>query len=184
MTIFDKIDSIGGVAPLGTPKFQPLSEEETSALERHLGSRLPTGYREYLARFGASMPNEVVVFRASASRPNDLPHELGYFYGGAAGRDDLARIISIYKGRIPNTVIPIADDGGGNQICLGIDGNERGKVYYWVHDYIGDHDDPCDVEGYLKRHGEAMPPEVRLANLQLVADSFEEFIDRLQVVEE
>jgi hypothetical protein len=75
---------------------------------------------------------------------------------------------------MPDTMIPIADDGGGNQICLGIKGKERGKVYYW------DHHNEWDEQDYLEDYGEPMPPEVKFQNVYLIAKSFEDFIQRLE----
>jgi hypothetical protein len=75
---------------------------------------------------------------------------------------------------MPHTIIPIASDGGGDQICLGVSGSERGQVYYW------DHHNEWDEEDYEEDWGEPMPPEEKFSNLTLVAGSFEEFLSRLE----
>jgi len=80
-------------------------------------------------------------------------------------------------GRMPSTIIPIADDGGGNQICIGIKGGEQGKIYYW------DHNNEWDEEDYLLDHGRPMPPEVKFQNVHLIASSFVDFISRLETLE-
>lgn len=54
------------------------------------------------------------------------------------------------------------DDPFGNAICLGISGNERGKVYFWDHEMEPDD----DWDGRLETAG----------NVQLIADSFTEFV--------
>ena len=71
-------------------------------------------------------------------------------------------------------MIPIADDGGGHQICVGIKGKECGKVYYW------DHHNEWDEQDYLEDYGEPMPSDVKFQNVYLIAESFEDFIRRLQ----
>lgn len=53
--------------------------------------------------------------------------------------------------------IPIADDSGGNQICLGLNKEFYGNIYFWIHD-----EDPGDMK-----------------NMYFLADNFKEFIDKL-----
>jgi hypothetical protein len=71
-------------------------------------------------------------------------------------------------------MIPIAGDGGAGQICLGIKGDDLGKVFYW--DMANE---PLDEETYLEDYGEPMPAEAKRQNVHLVADSFDEFLDQL-----
>ena len=59
--------------------------------------------------------------------------------------------------------IPIADDPGGNAICLGMSGNERGKVYFWDHEMEADEGDEPTFE-----------------NVYLVAESFASFLKSLK----
>lgn len=39
-----------------------------------------------------------------------------------------------YRGRIPDGVLPIADDAGGNQVCLAVAGEFPGSVWFWDHE--------------------------------------------------
>ena len=59
---------------------------------------------------------------------------------------------------MPESLIPLGDDGRGNQICLGVSGDETGKVFYW------DHNNEWDEEDYFADYGEPMPEEVRFQN--------------------
>jgi hypothetical protein len=100
------------------------------------------------------------------------------FYGSKDTINSLAENIEAYKGRMPDMIIPIGDDGMGNQICLGIGGDERGKVYYW------DHENEWDEQQYMEDYGVPMPPEMKFQNVYLVAESFEDFIRGLEKYEE
>jgi len=49
-------------------------------------------------------------------------------FGAAAERhNSLAKKIETFRGRMPETMFPIGHDSG-NQICLGINGKEKGRV--------------------------------------------------------
>jgi hypothetical protein len=165
----------------------PMTEEELSAIEKNLGEILPEDYRELVRAYGAAMFGAETWFRPmrslsiSPSPFKEMPSRVleggafSHFYGSSAGKQSLASHIERYKARMPDTIIPIGDEGGGNQICLGIRGNERGKVYYW------DHENEWCEEGYREHFRRPMPPEVKFQNVYLVAESFEDFITRLEV---
>jgi hypothetical protein len=152
---------LGGLVP-----HEPMTREEVSAIENDLGELLPEDYRDLLQQYGAADFGELVEFRTATGENAPFSH----FYGSSGGSQSLARRIKTYKDRMPDTIIPIGDDGGGNQICLGIKGTERGSVFYW------DHDNEWDEDDYLEEYGEPMPPERKFQNVQLIADSFEGFI--------
>jgi hypothetical protein len=161
---------LGGVTPIGKA-FVPVVDEELNFIETALGAALPGDYREFVQEYGVSAFGELVQFQPIEGEAGPLSH----FYGSkSAGSNSLTRNIEKYMGRMPETIIPIADDGGGNQICLGIKGKERGKVYYW------DHHNESDEEDYLEEHGKSMPPEVKFQNVHLIAKSFEDFVQRLE----
>jgi len=163
--IENKFPQLGGIVP-----YEAMSQEELLAIKRDLGISLPDDYRAFLQEYGAAEFGELVQFRPIEGEAGPLSH----FYGSMTGNQSLAKHIKTYTGRMPETMIPIADDGGGNQICLGIKGKEQGKVYYW------DHHHEWDEEDYLEEHGKPMPPEVKFQNVHLIAESFEDFIQRLE----
>lgn len=180
--IENRFPLLGGIMPR-----DPMTEDELVAIENDLGVHLPDDYRDFVKTYGGADFNEPVHFQLMYNEPiHPVPSLLGipiprydkgpfsHFYGSQSGNQCLAKKIEILKGRMPDTMIPIADDGGGHQICLGIKGEEQGKVYYWDH-----HNDP-DEQEYLEDYGEPMPPEVKFQNVYLVAESFEDFIRRLE----
>jgi hypothetical protein len=58
---------------------------------------------------------------------------LNIFYG-IDMYDNISDYLDIYEGRISTNFIPIADDSGGNVICLGIDKEYYEKIYFWDHE--------------------------------------------------
>ena len=167
--IENRFSLLGGIVPIGKA-FVPVNETELNSIETALGVALPGDYREFVQKYGTSAFGELVQFQPIEGEKGPLSH----FYGSRTGNQSLAKYIEVYRGRMPDTIIPIADDGGGNQICIGIKGKEQGKVYYW------DHHNEWDEDDYLDEHDEPMPPEAKFQNVSLIAESFEDFIRRLE----
>lgn len=182
----NRLSELGKLYPVRGENFYPLTESEIQNLEKTIGERLTEPYRSLLAKYGNWSFSEFVSYPCSnltmmeiiRGKPINLSENnwLSYMYGGA--EDDtysLQRAIKTYKERMPETLIPIGDDGGGNKICLGVSGEEKGKVFYW------DHNNEWDEEDYFEEEGEPMPPEMKFQNVYLVANSFEEFINQLKI---
>jgi hypothetical protein len=180
---------LGGIRPVGGDKIMPMTEAEIAAVEEELGSRLPAGYRKFLATYGASTfngaspDNPYIVFCTLKPLPPHITKSdkalFNAFYGAERDAQDgnsLRVRIRFFKGRMPESIIPIGDDGGAGQICLGIKGAEAGKVYYWDQAH-----EPLDEEDYLEDYGEPRPPEAMFQNVHLIAESFEDFLRRLEV---
>lgn len=177
---------LGGVCPAGSDEFEPMDEVEIQSIERRIGADLPEIYRSLLLRLGAftfhgrSENSPQICFRSITSLPEYIMQsgvaDIDGFYGRTAetGPVGLLEQFDYFEGRIPETMIPIADDGGAGEICLGVKGEDRGKVFYW--DMRGE---PLDEETYREDYGEPMPPEAKRTNVYLVANSFEEFLDQL-----
>jgi hypothetical protein len=79
----------------------------------------------------------------------------------------LSKNIMLFIHRIPKELIPIGCDGCGNQICLGVAGERYNKVYFW------DHEEEMDGE----------ETEPWYDNIYLIANSFEEFINKLHYLD-
>jgi hypothetical protein len=177
---------LGGVCPAGSDEFEPMDEAEIQSIERRIHADLPEAYRSLLLTFGAftfhgrSENNPQIRFRSITPLPYYItPSEfadIDGFYGRTAdtGPSGLLEEIEYFEDRIPDTMIPIADDGGAGQICLGVKESDRGKMFYW--DMRGE---PLDEETFFEDYGKPMPPEAKRANVYLMAHSFEEFLDQL-----
>ena len=137
-------------------QFPPVNEEQIAALEGRPGRRLPDQYRQFLLRFYGGRLKERVV---DISGPGDSD-EVRYFYGIDAEEEwgDLLRTHEIFRDRIPDHLLPIAEDDLGNQICISLSPPDNGKIYFWDHEL------------------EFTPGRA----ITLLADSFDEFLDRLR----
>jgi hypothetical protein len=152
-----------GIEPMRGPTFEPFSSENIAQLQNKVGASLPDAYKQFLMTYGHSMFSGEVN-----CTPQGDPLYFGWFYGF----DELVDAVDTYREVLPETIIPIGDDGGGNQFCLGVSGKDSGKVYFHNHG-IGWH---ADAEKYRER-GEEVPANIRYQTVYPIAESFEAFID-------
>lgn len=144
------------------PTFEPFSNQNLAQIQDKIGDSLPEAYKEFLLTYGRSMFSGEVN-----CTPQGDPLYFGWFYGF----NELVDAVDTFGGVLPETIIPIGDDGGGNQFCLGVNGNDFGKVYFHNHG-IGWH---ADAEAYRVRC-EEVPADIRYQTVFEVAPSFEQFI--------
>ena len=179
---------LGGIEGIGGDELNPVSQADIAAFENELGIRLPEGYRRFLATYGASTfngaspDNPYILFRPLKPLPRQFKSGKGLFHAFYGAERDAHDGFSLrvrqrfFAGRMPDSIIPIGDDGGAGLICLGIKGAEAGKVYYWDQG-----NEPLDEEDYLEDYGEPRPPEAMFQNVHQIAESFEDFLDRLEL---
>lgn len=136
-----------------------MSKRDLAALEKRLGLRLPDDYREFLLTINGGRPRTHEVFDIG-KKDSSL---LDILY--SAKRDDEHQDLTVFRRhrllekRVPRDLLPIGEDQGNSQICLGIGEENYGKVFFW------DLEDEREQPTY--------------ENVALIADSFAEFLDSL-----
>lgn len=128
--------------------------------EKTIGFELPADYKQFLLSYngGSDRMDEFYVPGLKEMIPTDVFFGLDYDV-----ELDLRTWYNEYKGDLlPNTII-IAHDPGSGIIVL-INGPDLKGVYYWDH--------ACDF-----------PLSDEQSNVYKIADSFQEFIDGLKVME-
>jgi hypothetical protein len=141
-----------GGKPVTRPRPTP---DQISFVEDLVGTKLPPSYIAFLMFSNGGHP-ELDTFRFEAQ---GFLQEWGVdvFFYISSDIDSTENIVWNYEHRwsdAPKGILPIADDGGGNLICLDLTEPGSGKVVLWIHD---------------------VPDQTLLP----IADSFEEFIDLL-----
>lgn len=174
---------LGGVIPAVGESCVPMTESEIADFERKHELVLPGLYREFLQRYGMSaFDNYIDINSVTPLPPEVFPSgkgHFGLFFGGWTSEDEeysLEWNSNCYCGRVPHSLLPIGGDGMGSLICLGTSGNELGKVYYWDHE-----NEPLDDDTYEEDFGQTIPTEVKFQNVYRIADSFDDFLERLEV---
>lgn len=128
--------------------------------EKLIGASLPVDYRQFLNDHNGGKPSPS-DFNISEEEGEGSIH---HFYGLHDGPNyaNLEASFKVYRERMPSTMIPIADDSGGNSICLGISGDDFGRIFFWDHESEADEEE----QPYYK-------------NITIIANSFRIFLDNL-----
>lgn len=114
----------------------------------------PIEYKDFLLKYNGGYPQKS-AFKVKDGI-DEFENILNVFYGINSINDDLSDSFDFFDDIIELGFLPIADDPGGNQICIGINNEFYQKIYFWDHE-----------------------TEIKLENLQFVADSFQEFLNDL-----
>lgn len=119
-----------------TNMYGPLDEKTLAAFEDEVGGRLPDDYRQFLLEFNGGKPNPG-SFKISKSQGGDTLHHAYGLHSGPS-YSSIRSAYRTFEGRVPKSLVPIADDPFGNQICIGISGRWQGKVCFWDHEKEND----------------------------------------------
>jgi len=144
-----------GGKPVTRP--QPTSDQ-LSLVEKLVGTKLAESYVTFLMFSNGGCP-ELDTFYYLASDGSRQEWGVDVFFHISSDINSTENIVWNYKHRwrgAPKEILPVADDGGGNLICLDLTKTGGDKVVLWVHDVPGQ-------------------------PLLPIADSFEEFIDLLMI---
>ncbi|WP_080873400.1 SMI1/KNR4 family protein [Oceanobacillus timonensis] len=131
----------------------------TNEIERIYNINIPLDYKEFLLEYGGSFIKDGIMYQPIESTPvtpEDGFDSINYFYGITNDNYDIELAIQTYIEVLGTDIMPIADAGGGDLICIGLKEEYRGKVYYWYHER------EKTIEG--REH------------FYLIANSFKEFI--------
>lgn len=122
--------------------------------EKTYNVKLPEDYIAFLLKYNGGYPKES-TFKISDEEGESVVNK---FYGIGNMKSNLSSVFEILDGEIPDGFISIANDPGGNEICISVGEEHYGKVFVWIHD--------MDSDEYL-------------SNMFLLANSFNEFFDNL-----
>jgi hypothetical protein len=128
----------------------PLTPDALDAYAQQHSIELPGSLRRQLLEQNGGAPWQEFCVRL----PGGTFEVVASFFGvGMADQSlELAWMVATFAGRVPDGMLPFADDPGGNLYLL----HEDGSVWFWDHEQEG--------------HPEALMP---------VADSFDGFIAAL-----
>lgn len=140
---------------------RPADPKQMDDLERELGVELPASYRVFLAanNGGRPVPNVYRIW----NHPTQ-PHGAVAWFLGIGRLPESTNILWHIQNKqwLPANLVPIADDGCGDLVCLRLLEPSAGAVVFWdYHGAWGQYDDPGDSIVFP------------------IADTFEEFLEEL-----
>jgi hypothetical protein len=112
---------------------QPTTEEAVQELEQQLGSALPKEYRAFLLDYnGVQFPYPNVEFALPNQEGVTGIGRIEQFFSvdGYANVADSQSDYDFNK-RVPREIICISEWNGYFRVCICIQGNDRGAVYWW-----------------------------------------------------
>jgi hypothetical protein len=129
--------------------------------EALIQKKLPFDYCQFLLIFNGGKPeaNEFFISRQQTASGVSL------FYGLLENRQwgDLIYHRKMLHRRVPQNILPIASDPCGNCICLSLNSDTFGQVFFWNHELEADEGEPTTF-----------------TNLFKIGDSFNDFFGQLK----
>ncbi len=137
-----------------------MEENAVLVLEGFLGVKLPEDYRRYLLEDSNKRPEKNVFLI-----PGQGDDAINKFFSLTSKNKEetIPYQLNQYKNRMPEEMLPIGNDAGGNIIALSTKGKKRGGIFFW------DHDREADQE-----------PQPYYENLILISDNFSSFLEQLK----
>ena len=121
---------------------QTFNEGKFQSLCKKYGLVFPESYVDFLKKYNDSELDSNIIMGAE-----DLGIYIRYFYGTT--NDDFSNIEEVYQcyfNRMPSKCIPIADSDFGNQICMSLQKENYGKIYFWDHETMDtDYEEKCKL---------------------------------------
>ena len=145
-----------------------LNFKEIEEIEKLVGLKFPEPYKSHLLKYngGRCFPNIFHYYENNGKfNASDVDWFLAIYDGEYNNMMEYIELLKIDQKRMPNHIVPIAHDSGGNAICISCAGEDLGYIYFWDHENEVDYSISDDSD---------------YSNLYLIATSFNEFIDGLK----
>ncbi|MDN8588361.1 SMI1/KNR4 family protein [Chryseobacterium mucoviscidosis] len=115
---------------------------------------LPEQYVDFLLKYNGGYLEES-TFKISDEEGESV---INKFYGIGNMKGNLGKVFEVLDGELPGKFISIANDPGGNEICIGTGEKHFGENYFWIHD---------------------MESDEEMENMFFLKSSFNDFFDNL-----
>ena len=109
-----------------------VSEAEVAQVESELGVKLPEQYRRFLLQYNGGSPQPPAFRYGTGPYADSQVQSFNCILPG--DYTDLRKQAQVFKGRVPDTLLPIGADPFGNVIAIGVRSDELGKVFFWDHE--------------------------------------------------
>lgn len=135
--------------------------------EKNYNVSFPPQYKHHLLSYNGGAPHpDIFSFTEKGTKTNS---RINYFYAiGSSGSDNFNEVMETFKvddKRMPDHILPIAEDPFGNVVCISSGANDFGRIYFWDHEMEVDYSVSDDTD---------------YSNLYFIANSFNEFIKMLK----
>ena len=143
----------------------PVDDERIRLFELTLGVELPSSYRNWMCLNNGGYPSRSNNFIQKDRFEPPLRCSVGI--ESFLSLHEIPEARNVYRNRISSDLMPIADDGDGNYLCIAILGEERGAVFFWDHE--------CESAAF-----ELLGENAYSENKRKIAENFDELLMRLE----
>jgi len=121
-----------------------IKEDQLVEFESKYKLSLLADHRNFILTYNCAFiePSGIVLKHTSAIHDADeaeeAEEEFGLFFGIT---EDSAKSLEnnyqeyVLDGRVSSNFIPFADSGGGDIFLMSLDGDTKGYIYYWCHEF-------------------------------------------------
>ena len=113
-----------GIAPL-SDQFEPIAAETLEMIEATTGGALPEVVRWLFTRFGGSRFDDSTYY-------NDRRRHSKALFGWFLDTAELTEAFERTRGSMPDDMVPLANDGHGNFVCVGVGPQNAGVVSFYL----------------------------------------------------
>lgn len=115
--------------------FDKLTEADILQFEIKWGIILPPDYKQFLLKNNGGKPNPN-KFKVDIRGFENCSRVRCFFGIHKNDKHDLSEHIQRYKHMLPTNLLPIASEIASDLICLSVNGNDYGKIYFWDSNWI------------------------------------------------
>lgn len=138
---------------------EKVTNSSVEEFEREIGTKLPEDYRKFLLDYNAAEIRPNIFWIEDEKEENGIRYFLGIcedeWYDLTANKNN-------YRERVPPNLLPFASDEDSSLVCISIEGDDYGRIYFW------------------DRHQEGFDNKPDYRNVHLLADSFSNFLKKLE----
>jgi cell wall assembly regulator SMI1 len=145
---------------------QPITLNQITEIEQHLDLVFPEAYKLHLLQYngGYCEPN-IFSFEQNGKINNScIDWFLAIYEGKYNNLWNTINNVKLDEKRLPTHMLPIANDPGGNLVCISCGPTDYGCVYFWDHELEVDYTESDDTD---------------YSNLYLIAYNFKQFLAEL-----
>ncbi len=113
-----------------TPNKEKINTNQIEVFSKQIGYSFPRDFIKFLLKNNGG---KLELNLCDAEQFGQFTIDVFFGIGLKNELNDLRRIITVFKDRIPSHYLPIASTEGGNLICLSLLGN-IGEIYFWDHE--------------------------------------------------
>lgn len=137
------LEKLGNYQSKNSSISKDLENRNVMTLEKEFNVKLPKSYTEFIKEYGSIRFDNHIRIKAKevvivSDKDNTIP--IDNFFDFSNEKSSVMRMNEIFKGNLPNNVLPICEGVAGDLVVIDLSDKSYGKVFYWHHEHEEDND--------------------------------------------